>query len=249
MAFFYFCTMKNYFILAILTVTLFACGSNAAQSQYKASTLTTAEYHKLLQEKKDIQLIDVRTPGEFSEDHLANAINIDFNAADFEQKIQQLDKNKATFIYCLSGGRSSGALDVMTKLKFKEVYNMKGGIMQWKGDDYPIQNNMNESSWKGITKEEYEKQIQGDVPVLVDFNASWCGPCKKLKPILDEIAKEYAGKIKIIALDVDVNKSLADEMKITNIPLLIYHKNGQVVNNIEGFSEKDALIKTLGLSK
>ena len=68
-----------------------------------------------------------------------------------------------------------------------------------------------------------------------------------LKPILEDIKKQYAGKINIVEIDIDQNKSLADDMNIRNIPLLIYHKKGKVEMNIEGFVEKADLIKTLKL--
>jgi thioredoxin len=98
-----------------------------------------------------------------------------------------------------------------------------------------------------MSKEEFEKLTNGDIPVLVDFNATWCGPCKRLKPILAEIEKEYAGKVKVVAIDVDENKSLAESMKVTNIPLLIYYKKGKVEMNIEGFADKAQLVSAMKL--
>jgi thiol-disulfide isomerase/thioredoxin len=68
-----------------------------------------------------------------------------------------------------------------------------------------------------------------------------------LKPILAEIEKEYAGKIKVVAIDVDENKSLAESMKVTNIPLLIYYKKGKVEMNIEGFADKARLVSAMKL--
>ncbi|MBU3677475.1 MAG: thiol reductase thioredoxin, partial [Chitinophagaceae bacterium] len=76
-----------------------------------------------------------------------------------------------------------------------------------------------------------------------------CGPCKKLKPVLDELAAEYAGKVKVVAIDVDQNKSLADAMQIRSIPLLIYYKEGKVAMNFEGYTDKKTLLKGMGLGK
>jgi thioredoxin len=224
-------------------VALISCESNNAQTK----TIPTLEYQQLLTETKNNQIIDVRTEGEFMEEHLHNAININFNGNDFEANIKKLDKTKPTFIYCLSGGRSGSAMEIFAKNGFKQVYNMQGGILQWKGDQLPLTGAEENPSWKGMSKEEFEKITNGDIPVLVDFNATWCGPCKKLKPILAEIEKEYAGKIKVVAIDVDENKSLAESMKVTNIPLLIYYKKGKVEMNIEGFADKARLVSAMKL--
>ena len=224
-------------------VALISCESNNAQTK----TIPTLEYQQLLTETKNNQIIDVRTEGEFMEEHLHNAININFNGNDFEANIKRLDKTKPTFIYCLSGGRSGSAMEIFAKNGFKQVYNMQGGILQWKGDQLPLTGAEENPSWKGMSKEEFEKITNGDIPVLIDFNATWCGPCKKLKPILAEIEKEYAGKIKVVAIDVDENKSLAESMKVTNIPLLIYYKKGKVEMNIEGFADKARLVSAMKL--
>jgi thioredoxin len=235
--------MIKFFTFLLVMVALISCESNNAQTK----TIPTLEYQQLLTETKNNQIIDVRTEGEFMEEHLHNAININFNGNDFEANIKKLDKTKPTFIYCLSGGRSGSAMEIFAKNGFKQVYNMQGGILQWKGDQLPLTGAEENPSWKGMSKEEFEKITNGDIPVLVDFNATWCGPCKKLKPILAEIEKEYAGKIKVVAIDVDENKSLAESMKVTNIPLLIYYKKGKVEMNIEGFADKARLVSAMKL--
>lgn len=70
-----------------------------------------------------------------------------------------------------------------------------------------------------------------------------------LKPILDDIQTEYAGKIKVVPIDIDYNKSLADKMKIRQIPFMIYYKKGKVMMNIEGYSDKESIVKSLKLKK
>ncbi len=235
--------MIKFFTFLLVMVALISCESNNAQTK----TIPTLEYQQLLTETKNNQIIDVRTEIEYMEEHLHNAININFNGNDFEANIKKLDKTKPTFIYCLSGGRSGSAMEIFAKNGFKQVYNMQGGILQWKGDQLPLTGAEENPSWKGMSKEEFEKITNGDIPVLVDFNATWCGPCKKLKPILAEIEKEYVGKIKVVAIDVDENKSLAESMKVTNIPLLIYYKKGKVEMNIEGFADKARLVSAMKL--
>ena len=79
----------------------------------------------------------MRTPEEFGEGHIENATNIDFYSETFRDELDNLDKNKTYLIYCRSGGRSGKALDIMAELNFKEVYNILGGINQWKSEEFP----------------------------------------------------------------------------------------------------------------
>jgi rhodanese-related sulfurtransferase len=94
--------------------------------------IVTPEEFKKLMAKKDAQLIDVRTPGEYNEGHISNAKNIDFNSADFKAKLEKLDKNKPVLVYCAVGGRSGKAAAMLKEMGFKEVYDLKGGFNAWK---------------------------------------------------------------------------------------------------------------------
>ncbi len=82
-------------------------------------------------------------------------------------------------------------------------------------------------------------------PVLVDFYATWCGPCKKMAPVIDELSSEYANKVKFLRVDVDTNNKLAAEFKINSIPTFITYKNGKAVDRIVGLSPKTELSKKL----
>ncbi len=237
--------MKNKWLILLGFIALFGCNSTAQNS-----TIPVEEYMKSLVDTKNEYLIDVRTPDEYKTEHLNNSINIDYNGSNFASEIDKLDKTRPVFIYCLSGVRSGSAMSTFQEKGFTKVYNMKGGIMQWKSKNYPLNTTSPTSSpatWKGMTKEEFTKLTNADIPTLVDFKAAWCGPCKQLKPILDELQQEYAGKLNILYIDVDENKSLADAMKIASIPLMIYYKNGKVAMNIEGYADKASIIKSLKL--
>lgn len=83
-------------------------------------------------------LLDVRTQGEYDEEHLANAYMRDFYATDFRDQLDALSKNRVYLIYCRSGNRSGQAFDMMKELEFTEVYNMLGGITSWKNLNYPV---------------------------------------------------------------------------------------------------------------
>lgn len=239
--------MNKLFSVLILFICCISCESNSAQS---TGDLEVKTYREQITSKKNIQIVDVRTAEEYESGHLSNALNIDYNGKDFGQKILALDKNKITYIYCLSGGRSSSAMAFMIKNGFGNVYNMKGGIMQWKASNFPLENtnpSITNTGWIGMTKGEYDQYTQSKIPVLFDFKAKWCGPCKQLSPILEEIEKEYSGQIKIIQIDIDENKSLADELKIRSIPFMIFYKDGKLTMNIDGLTDKKNLVKSLGL--
>ncbi len=86
-----------------------------------------------------------------------------------------------------------------------------------------------------------QEVLQSDKPVMVDFWASWCGPCLALAPIIDEIAENYGDKIKVCKLNVDENQKTAMEYGIKGIPTIIFFKNGQVVEQSVGLVPKDYL--------
>lgn len=83
--------------------------------------------------------------------------------------------------------------------------------------------------------------LQSDLPVLVDFWAAWCGPCKAIAPVLDELAGAYQGKVKIAKMDVDANQAVPAQFGIRSIPTLILFKGGQAVATISGARPKAQL--------
>jgi rhodanese-related sulfurtransferase len=89
------------------------------------------EFDKLRQEKKHV-VLDVRTPREFQEGHLPEAVNVDIQSNDFEKKIRDLDPERVYLVYCAAGVRSARACDVMEKMEFHRLYNMLGGMKEWK---------------------------------------------------------------------------------------------------------------------
>ncbi len=94
-----------------------------------------------------------------------------------------------------------------------------------------------------VTDDSFEQEVlKSNTPVVVDFWAAWCGPCKMIAPILEEIASEYDGKLKVAKVDVDSNTKIASQFRIMSIPSLLFFKNGQLVEQVVGAMPKAQLV-------
>lgn len=107
--------------------------SSTQEEQTTAVTkrVSKEEFKQALGELEDFQLIDVRTPGEFSGGNIEGAMNIDFRNTNFKTEVEKLDKSKPTLIYCHGGGRSMAALNIMKEMGFQHVFELEGGYSNW----------------------------------------------------------------------------------------------------------------------
>ncbi len=97
-----------------------------------------------------------------------------------------------------------------------------------------------------LTDANFDKEVmESSLPTLTDFWAAWCGPCKMIAPIVEQLAQEYGGKMKVTKLDVDQNPTVATRFGVMSIPTLILFKNGQPVERIVGYMPKEKLLERL----
>jgi thioredoxin 1 len=98
---------------------------------------------------------------------------------------------------------------------------------------------------KYVTEDNFESEVlQSELPTLVDFTAIWCGPCKMLAPLIDELAEEWDGRVNIYKMDVDTNPTIPVKYDVMGVPSLILFKNGNIAARITGFRPKKQLVTT-----
>lgn len=102
------------------------------------------------------------------------------------------------------------------------------------------------SNLTAVTDANFDNQVvQANLPTLVDFWAEWCGPCKRLTPILEKIAAEYAGKLVIVQVNADENPDTPARFGIMGLPTLLLFKNGEIVETLVGYASKDRLLSKI----
>ena len=230
----------NYFkiVLVAVSMTLFSC---QGQESSKIEKLDAKSFSEKIKNNSDVQLLDVRTPDEYASQHIGNATNINYNGANFEQKVAVFEKSKPVYVYCLSGGRSKQAANKLAEMGYTKVYELEGGIMKWNaaGLAKPATETI------GMTQDEYNKLLISDKKVLIDFYADWCAPCKKMAPYLDKMSTEMADKVVIIRIDADKNKTLVEQLKIDGLPTLLLYENKELKWKNAGFISEEDLTKKL----
>ena len=234
--------MKKILLFVIFSVSLFFFFSCVSQS---VQTVNVDEFEKQLIATKGEQLIDVRTPQEFEKYRIKSAKNIDFKSPDFKKEIEKLDKTKPLLIYCLSGVRSKAAAEVCKELGFETVYDLGGGINAWSKAGKPIDQDL---SGKGeLSSNDYNAIISASGYVLVDFYAPWCAPCRRMLPMVEDLAKAHPDDFKLLTVDFDRNRLLAKEQKITSVPYLIVFKDGVKIWEKNSDATKEELMEILEL--
>lgn len=128
--------MKAHLLKGLFILLFF---SSCLRDQEGISVVDSNKFEQQMKESSS-QIVDVRTPEEFEEGHITNAVNMNVTGDDFEKQIESLDKEKPVMVYCKSGGRSARAASILKDKGFKNVYDLDGGIIGWNKANKPIEN-------------------------------------------------------------------------------------------------------------
>lgn len=214
-----------------------ACNQN---KNYKE--VNSQQFQELLASDNGI-LIDVRTESEFNNGHIANAGNLDIYSSGINQSLLLLPKDQPIYLYCLSGNRSAAAAKILVDNGYKNVYNLQKGMMEWNIQNLPvvIESNAKPDTDNTMEPEQFAKLVGSDSLVFIDFYAPWCGPCRKMMPMIDSLKMEFHGKVKVVKVNVDASKNLVRELKLTGVPYLSLYNKGEVLFSKNGTVTREEL--------
>jgi rhodanese-related sulfurtransferase len=228
--------MKN-LLTPLLFAGLFATCNAQNNFQLDASSFSSGI------EKPGIQLLDVRTAEEYKNGHIRNSLQANWNDnKEFKDRTAHLDKNRPVYVYCLAGARSAAAAKWLRAEGFNEVFELKTGMNGWRQAGLPVESNVNVAS---MTLAEYEKLVNSQPTVLVDFGASWCPPCKKMEPLLAELQKEAGSRFTLVKVDGGTDIEVMKALKVEALPCFLIYKNGQLTWRHQGIASKDELLGNL----
>lgn len=231
---------KIIFLFGLAGFILLSCSSQSSGTG-GGGVIGAAKFQAVIDSLPNEQLIDVRTAGEFGGGHIKGATNIDWNGNDFGTMAGMLDKSKPVMVYCHSGRRSAEAADWLRSNGFTTVYELQNGITGWMTSAMPLEQGFVSAAQptSEVSTAVFAKKVNEGKVLLVDFGATWCGPCKILAPRLDELEKEMSGQFELLKLDADRDAALADSMNITALPTLFLYKGGKLLWRNEGLVPKD----------
>lgn len=219
-------------LLLSCAVALNSCGDGGK------TALSPKEFAQKTENTKSEIILDVRSPEEFASGHLPAAVNADWNGDQFRNQVQHIDKSTPLFVYCLSGGRSASAAAALREMGFSKVYEMQGGLMKWRAAQLPEEGG-NVRGATGMSMNDYEAILGSKPLVLVDFYADWCGPCKKMKPFLEEIAAAQKEALTLLRIDVEANPEITKALGLDAVPVLKIYRNGKESWTNTGYIEKE----------
>ena len=229
--------MKTGMLFSLLTSAIFL--SCTAQTK---TSLSADEFETAIS-KDSVQILDVRTPGEFASGHIKNTLLANWNdRSEFERRISFIDKKKPVYVYCLGGGRSAAAAEKMRNEGFENVYELKGGINAWKAADKKLEGSNNA---KQMSLEEFNGALTSSKTVLVDFGAEWCPPCKTMEPVIASLQKNNAGKFSLLKVDGGKDEAVLKAYNVTALPVFIIFKDGKQVWRKEGVADEKEIAAQL----
>jgi len=233
--------MKSLFISLFFVLSLPVLN---AQQTSGVIEVDPGEFQKLIS-KGSGTLLDVRTNSEFTAEHIENAAQLNFYSPGFKKKLELLPKGQPILLYCNTGYRSKKAAEYLVKKGYTDVYNLEHGIMDWNLNELPVvegdKSKLNKENT--MSENEYAKLIESEPLVFIDFYAPWCGPCRKMMPMIDSLKTAYHGRVKISKVNSDASKKLIKKMQLNGVPYLVLYKNNEVVYTHSGLVSREELIE------
>jgi thioredoxin 1 len=209
---------------------------NSAQGQEK---LSPKQFKAALKNSSKALVLDVRTPKETSRSYIKDAVFMDIHDSLFEKRLATINKNLPVFVYCAIGVRSHDAAVMLKKMGFTNVYDLKGGIINWRLAGLDVEKGKDFDSRTGISHEDFLASIPGKGLVLVDFYAPWCAPCQIMVPALDSMATSMKDSVGIIKINADENLGIMKALQFNSLPYVMLYKNGKVLFKQDGFMSRD----------
>lgn len=213
-------------VVASLLFLFLSCNSGAQTNK----EVSADQFEKEIQQT-NVQLLDVRTAGEFRNGHIKSALQANWNDQnEFADRTSALDKQKPVYIYCLSGPRSNAAAEWLRANGYQQVVELNGGFSSWKRNGKPVEGMVDV---KQMTMVEYQQQIAGKEYVLVDFGAEWCPPCRKMEPIVNAFLAQHK-EISFFKIDGGIHTDLMKQLNVEGLPTFILLKKGEEVWRYKG---------------
>ncbi|RLD73962.1 MAG: hypothetical protein DRJ07_20160 [Bacteroidetes bacterium] len=200
------------------------------------------EFDSLIKSGKGM-LLDVRTKGEFDNEHIESSGQLNYYAFDFKKKLDLLPKDQEIYLYCNTGYRSEKTAKMLIKKGYTNVYNLERGIMEWNFEELPviIGEKTDKKQADKVNIEMFASTIASDTLVLIDFYAPWCGPCRKMMPLIDSIKTQYHPQMKVFKVNSDVSKKLIKQQKIIGVPLFRLYRNNELLFEKDGMMTRNEL--------
>ncbi len=225
------------------TILIFLIILSNMHGQHAPVIQSGSEQFKELTAQNSGILLDVRTKSEFKNGHLPEAGNLNYYSLDFRKKLILLPRNQPIYLYCNTGYRSEKAAEILIENGYTDVYNLQHGIMEWELLNLPVimEPDARPDTDNKMTSEQYHAILSEGSPVFFDFYAPWCGPCRKMMPMIDSLMVEYHPQIEMHKINVDASKKLVKELKLIGVPYLVLQDKGVVLFSRNGSATRNEL--------
>lgn len=237
-----FASVLNKAFFFILLLVFSACNQQTSSGQLDALAF------QQIASNNNAQIIDLRPKSEFDSAHLANAVSFVPNSAELDAYIDLLYKDIPV---CVVGTGSDAKKSVIEKLSakgFKQVYELKGGYTAWTEAKLPFVKTVPKKIYDNDTIT-FDKAIMGNKLVMVDFNATWCKPCKMMQPSIDKIHDTRSEEVVVYSIDTDQHPEYNEKYQIRSIPLVMLFKNGKILHRSEGLLEESQINELIDQNK